>query len=68
VVNVRPEGNHPCLALVMAGLARVAAILQRIAADAGELARARRVADLGAGGCPYRHPKGVARVLRCPAA
>ena len=32
----------------MAGLPRVAAILQRIAADVGELARARRAADLGA--------------------
>jgi hypothetical protein len=32
----------------MADLPRVAAILQRIAADVDELARARRVADLGA--------------------
>ena len=36
----------------MAGLPRVAAIVQRIAADTGELARAHRAADLGAGGCP----------------
>ena len=35
---------------MVAGLPRVAAILQRIAADAGELARARRAADLGAAG------------------
>ena len=34
----------------MAGLPRVAAILQRIAADVDELARARRAADLGAAG------------------
>ncbi|MGO8892276.1 MAG: hypothetical protein ACLP8X_28135 [Streptosporangiaceae bacterium] len=32
----------------MADLPRVAAIVQRIAADVDELARARRVADLGA--------------------
>jgi hypothetical protein len=47
-VNLRPDGDHPGRALVMAGLPRVAAILQRIAADVGELARARRVAGLGA--------------------
>ena len=34
----------------MADLPRVAAILQRIAADIDELARARRVTDLGAAG------------------
>ena len=47
-VNLRPDGDHPDRAHVVAALPRVAAILQRIAADAGELARARRVADLGA--------------------
>ena len=47
-VNLRPDGDHPGRALVMADLPRVAAILQRIAADVDELARARRVADLGA--------------------
>lgn len=47
-VNLRSDGDHPGRALVMAGLPRVAAILQRIAADVGELARARRVAGLGA--------------------
>jgi hypothetical protein len=47
-VNLRPDGNHPDKAHVMVNLARVAAILQRIAADVDELARARRVADLGA--------------------
>jgi hypothetical protein len=47
-VNLRPEGDHRDRAHVVAGLPRVAAILQRIAADVDELARARRVADLGA--------------------
>ena len=47
-VNLRPDGDHPDRAHVVAGLPRVAAILQRIAADVDELARARRVADLGA--------------------
>jgi hypothetical protein len=47
-VNLRPDGDHPGRALVVADLPRVAAILQRIAADVDELARARRVADLGA--------------------
>jgi hypothetical protein len=36
-----PIGDHPGRALVMADLLRVAAILQRIAADIDELARAR---------------------------
>ena len=47
-VNLRPEGDHPERAHVVAGLPRVAAILNRIAADVDELARARRVADLDA--------------------
>ena len=47
-VNLRPDGDHPDRALVMVDLPRVAAIVQRIAADVDELARARRVADLGA--------------------
>jgi len=47
-VNLRPDGDHPGRALVVADLPRVAAIVQRIAADVDELARARRVADLGA--------------------
>ena len=47
-VNLRPDGDHPDRALVVVDLPRVAAILQRIAADVDELARARRVADLGA--------------------
>ena len=51
-VNLRPDGDHPDRAHVVADLPRVAAILQRIAADVDELARARRVADLGRGGCP----------------
>jgi len=46
-VNLRPEGDHPDRAHVAVDLPRVAAILQRVAADVDELARARRVADLG---------------------
>ena len=49
-VNLRPDGDHPDKALVVVDLPRVAAILQRIAADIDELARARRAADLGAAG------------------
>jgi hypothetical protein len=48
VVNLRPEGDHPDRGYVVADLPRVAAILQRIAADVDELARARRAADLSA--------------------
>jgi hypothetical protein len=47
-VNLRPGGDHPGRAHVVAGLPRVAAILQRVAADIDELARARRVAGLEA--------------------
>jgi hypothetical protein len=45
-VNLRPGGDHPDRALVVVDLPRVAAILDRIAADIDELARARRVQDL----------------------
>ena len=45
-VNLRPECDRPERAHVVAGLPRVTAILNRIAADVDELARARRVADL----------------------
>ena len=45
-VNLRPGGDHPERALVEIDLPRVAAILDRIAADIDELARARRVQDL----------------------
>jgi hypothetical protein len=48
VVNLRPGGDHPERALVVVDLPRVAAILDRIAADIDELARARRVGDLAA--------------------
>jgi hypothetical protein len=44
----RPGGDHPERALVVTGLPKVAAILDRIAADVDELARARRVQDLNA--------------------
>ena len=45
-VNLRPGGDHPERALVVTGLPRVAAILDRIAAGVDELARARRVQEL----------------------
>ncbi len=47
-VNLRPEGDHPDRAHVVVDLPRVVAILQRVASDVDELARARRLADLGA--------------------
>src|SRR4051794_38918291 len=47
-VNLRPDGDHPSRALVVIDLPRVSAILDRIAADIDELARARRVDDLTA--------------------
>ncbi len=47
-MNLRPGGDHPGRALVAAGLPRVAAILDRIADDIDELARARRAGDLAA--------------------
>ena len=47
-VNLRPGGDHPERALVVVDLPRVAALLDRIAADIDELARARRVEDLAA--------------------
>jgi hypothetical protein len=47
----------------MVDLSRVAAILQRIAADVDELARARRVTDLGvAGALPDRRAERRRRV------
>ena len=45
-VNLRPGGDHPERALVVIDRPGVAAILDRIAADIDELARARRVQDL----------------------
>ena len=63
MVNLRPEGDHPDRAHLVAGLPRVAAIVQRIAADVEELARARRVADLGAAaGGPDRRAEQRRRV------
>ena len=47
-VNLRPGGDHPERALVVVDLPRVAAILDRIAADIDELARDRRADDLAA--------------------
>ena len=47
-VNLRPGRRSPGRALVAAGLPRVAAILDPIAAGIDELARARRAGDLTA--------------------
>ena len=47
-VSQRPDGDHPDRAHVVIDLPRVAAIVQWIAADVDDLARARCVADLGA--------------------
>ena len=47
-VSLRPDGDHPDGALILVDLPRVAAIVQRIAADVDELARAWRVQDLAA--------------------
>jgi hypothetical protein len=57
---------------LVADLPRVAAILHRIAADVDELARARRVADLGAaaagpdGRAERRRRVAVAESIRAP--
>ncbi len=61
-VNLRPGGDHPGRALVVAGLPRVAAILDRIAADIDELARARRAGDLAAAVLPGRRAERRRRV------
>jgi hypothetical protein len=62
-VNLRPEDDHPDRAHVAVDLPRVAAILQRIAADVDELARARRVADLDAAATlPHRRAERRRRV------
>jgi hypothetical protein len=45
-VNLRPSADWPDRAVVAVDLARVAAVIGRIAADVDELARARRVQDL----------------------
>ena len=45
-VNLRPAADWPDRAIVAVDLARVAAVIDRIAADLDELARARRVQDL----------------------
>jgi hypothetical protein len=45
-VNLRPAADWPDRAIVAVDLARVRAIIDRIAADVDELARARRVQDL----------------------
>jgi hypothetical protein len=45
-VNLRPAADWPDRAVVAVDLARVRAVIDRIAADVDELARARRVQDL----------------------
>jgi hypothetical protein len=45
-VNLRPSADWPDRAVVAVDLARAAAVIDRIAADVDELARARRVQDL----------------------
>jgi hypothetical protein len=45
-VNLRPAADWPDRTIVAVDLARVAAVIDRIAADVDELARARRVQDL----------------------
>jgi hypothetical protein len=45
-VNLRPAADWPDRAVVTVGLAQVAAVIDRIAADVDELARARRAGDL----------------------
>ena len=45
-VNLRPSADWPGWAVVAVDLARVAPVIDRIAADVDELARARRVQDL----------------------
>ena len=45
-VSLRPAADWPDRAVVAVDLARVAAVIDRIAADVDELARARRVQDL----------------------
>ncbi|ALO13640.1 hypothetical protein AQF52_8059 [Streptomyces venezuelae] len=45
-VNLRPEGDFPDRSNVVVDLARVSAVLRRIAFDVDELARARSVEDL----------------------
>jgi hypothetical protein len=45
-VSLRPSADWPDRAVVTVGLARVQAVIDRIAADVDELARARRAGDL----------------------
>ena len=45
-VSLRPAAGWPDRAIVAAGLARVRAVIGRLAAGVDELARARRVQDL----------------------
>ena len=45
-VNLRPSADWPDRAVVTVDLARVRAVIDRIAADVDELARARRAGDL----------------------
>jgi hypothetical protein len=63
-VNLRPSADWPARTVAATGLARVAAVIDRIAADVDELARAWRVQDLTTAAVlpdPPRTPGGCAR-------
>ena len=51
-VNLRPSADWPDRAIVAVNVARVAAVIDRVAADVDELARARRVQDLTTAAVP----------------
>jgi hypothetical protein len=51
-VSLRPSADWPDRAVVAAGLTRVRAVIDRIAAGVDELARARRAGDLDAAALP----------------
>src|SRR5260370_24328848 len=63
-VNLRPAAGWPDRAVVTVDLARVRAVIDRIAADVDELARARRAQDLdtaaGLSGPPAGPPRPLA--------
>jgi hypothetical protein len=58
--NLRPTVDHPQRAIIGVDHDRLAAVLERIAADVDELARARRVADLAEA---TRFPGGQRRAI-----
>ncbi len=52
-VNLRPSADWPGRAVVAVDLARVRAVIDRIAADVDELVRARRAGDLDTAGSAF---------------